>query len=78
MRQSQARNRAKLRKLEEQHVRQRNLSTYGALVALAVTDGEVSPEESKAIKAFRLAHGITDAQHEEALRQVGWEGSEFA
>ena len=43
--QVQARNRKKLRALEERHLRQQTVVTYNALVALAVADGHVSPQE---------------------------------
>lgn len=71
------RNQAKLRALEMSHIQQRNVCTYEAMIALAVADGVVAPEEREACAAFRKTHGINDVQHREALAKVGWADQPF-
>lgn len=67
-----ARNKEKMRQLEREHLQQRNTATYEAMVALAVADGVVAPEERVACASFRATHGINDEQHREALARAGW------
>lgn len=75
--QLQARSRRQLRQLEERHLREQTRVVYEKMVALAVADGYVSPEERNQCGTFRAAHGICEAQHQEALRAAGWEGRPF-
>ena len=75
--QLQTRNRKRLRALEERHLREKQLATYTAMVALAVADGRVSHQEREACRAFREAHAIGEDQHREALKAAGWEGKYF-
>jgi len=70
----QARHKSRLRALEEAHLKERAAATYEAMVALAVADGTVSPEESRACAAFRSANGIDAERHLDALRKAGWSG----
>ena len=63
------------RALEQKYVLRRALSTYEAMVALAVADGTVSIEESRACAKFRETHGIDIEQHKEAVRKAGWKGA---
>lgn len=71
------RNRAKLLDLERSHLQQRNAATYEAMVALAVADGVIAPEERAACAAFRAGNGISDEQHRQALTKVGWDAASF-
>ena len=75
--QMEERNRARLRELERSHLQQRNAATYEAMLALAVADGVVAPEERAACAAFRQANGISDEQHRHALTKVGWDEASF-
>ena len=56
--QLQTRNRKRLRALEERHLREKQLATYTAMVALAVADGRVSHQEREA--SPRLPRGACD------------------
>ena len=71
------RQRRRLKELERSHLKQQAEATYKAMVALAVADGVVSAEERKTCKAFKERHGISDEQHQIALREAGWEGRPF-
>jgi len=73
----QARHKDRLRELEEAHLREKAVATYEAMVALAVADGTVTPEEASACAQFRAAHDLGDDTHDEALRKVGWNGGGF-
>ena len=66
-----------LRDLERSHLQQRNAATYEAMVALAVADGVIAPEERTACAAFRAVNGISDEQHRQVLTKVGWDAASF-
>jgi len=72
-----ASNRERARALEQKHLRDLAEAQYRAMVALAVADGWVAVQERDVCLRFREAHGITQEQHDEALRDVDWVGRPF-
>ena len=74
----QRRQKTRMRAREEAHCRQLAVTTYEAMVALAVSDGVVSPEEARTCATFRATHdNIGEVEHQEALRKAGWLGRPF-
>jgi len=53
------------------------LEAYFAMIQIAVSDGILTHEEIESCDNYRREHGITDAQHDKVMHQVGWCSSDF-
>lgn len=45
---------------------------YVALVQLAISDGELAPEEVEMCQLYRQRHGISEKEHEAIVKNLGW------
>ena len=50
---------------------------YAALLELALKDDRVSGHEKRSLREFRKAHGISDAEHDDMLKKLGWSAQAF-
>jgi len=50
--------------------------TYDEVLAVALADGRVPPEEKRALRAYRERHRVSHDQHMEALKNKGWSTEE--
>uniref|UniRef100_A0A7S3YH20 Uncharacterized protein n=1 Tax=Lotharella globosa TaxID=91324 RepID=A0A7S3YH20_9EUKA len=55
----------------------RRRQTYQAMLQMAVSDGKLDKKEVELLVLFRMRNGITQKQHEEALKKLGLTDSEF-
>lgn len=63
-------------KLHSRHGQSR-LMMYASMLEVAISDGEVNARERELCAHFRARDKITDKQHEEFLRKLGWSVAEF-
>jgi len=56
---------------------QSRLKMYESMLEIATADGEVDAKERDLCSHFRARHKITDEQHVEFLRKIGWSAVEF-
>eukprot|EP00931_Biecheleriopsis_adriatica_P074784 TRINITY_DN48782_c0_g1_i1.p1 TRINITY_DN48782_c0_g1~~TRINITY_DN48782_c0_g1_i1.p1 ORF type:complete len:490 (+),score=112.62 TRINITY_DN48782_c0_g1_i1:43-1470(+) len=50
---------------------------YQDLLKIAVLDGRIQPEEKVALRRHRIRHKISDVEHEQILRKIGWTVQEY-
>eukprot|EP00698_Gefionella_okellyi_P018097 TRINITY_DN539_c0_g1_i1.p1 TRINITY_DN539_c0_g1~~TRINITY_DN539_c0_g1_i1.p1 ORF type:complete len:446 (+),score=84.14 TRINITY_DN539_c0_g1_i1:81-1340(+) len=53
------------------------LDAYRTIVKLALSDGIVKADEKRMLRGYRKEHNITDDQHLEVLKQLGWTEDEY-
>ena len=51
--------------------------TYDEILAVAIADGRVPPEEKRALRDYRTRHGISQEDHLNALKKTGWSVEEW-
>ena len=54
-----------------------SLRTYTEILHACLADELLAPEEKKAIREYRVRHGVTHEQHVMALGVVGWTADEY-
>ena len=54
-----------------------SVRTYTEILQACLADELLAPEEKKAIREYRVRHGVTHEQHVMALSVVGWTADEY-
>jgi len=54
------------------------MDVYAGLLAAALEDELVTPEENERLAAYRTKHNISQKQHNEALAELGWSMSLYS